>query len=212
MSDVNKREKKQKKRKNIILVFDEEKRRKFLGGFHKRKVQRQKKAEEELQKQLKEEKKRIKQNARERYKKLLSHRNVPELEKYLSAQEFETEEHTVSILEMDLDSLYEKDKCIGINKIISDKNELETEKNVTNIEQTKEVSTGVLRNETIKSAKDLKRVIKQAALKNVKQSRAYQQKNRLERQKNKKQSIKIKKQQQKILKKREGRFRRKNKH
>ena len=34
----------------------------FLGGFHKRKIQRRKKAQEELQQQLKEEKKRIKKN------------------------------------------------------------------------------------------------------------------------------------------------------
>lgn len=41
-----------------LFLFNRE----FLGGFHKRKLQRRKKAQEELQQQLKEEKKRIKKN------------------------------------------------------------------------------------------------------------------------------------------------------
>ncbi|XP_047359355.1 nucleolar protein 12 [Vespa velutina] len=213
MLNVNKKKKQQNKRKNITLVFDENKRRQFLGGFHKRKVQRQKKAQEELQKQLKEEKKRIKQDARERYKKLLSNRDVPELEKLLSEQEFETENHMVSILEMDIDSLYEKNKCIGINKVIDNKKESEREENVeADGKSTAEISIQGMEDKNIESAKDLKRAIKQAALKEVKKSKAFQQKNRLEHNKNKRQSIKKKKKQQKILKKREGKFKKKVKH
>ncbi|KAK2579556.1 hypothetical protein KPH14_010855 [Odynerus spinipes] len=213
MLGANKKGKKQNKRKNITLVFDEDKRRKFLGGFHKRKLQRKKKAQEELQKQLKEEKKRIKQDARERFKKLLSHRDVPELEKLLSEQEFETEGHKVSILEMDLDSLYEKDKCIGINKVITNEEESEKEENTENDKECiAKTKIKGMENEAIESVKDLKRAIKQTALKEVKKSKAFQQKHRLERNKNKKQSIKIKKTQQKILKKRERKSKRKIKH
>jgi Nucleolar protein 12 (25kDa) len=51
--------KKQKKVKNE-LVFDNQKREEFLKGFSKRKLQRKKKAQEETEKLLKEEKKRIK--------------------------------------------------------------------------------------------------------------------------------------------------------
>ncbi|CAG2063888.1 unnamed protein product, partial [Timema podura] len=45
----------------LHLVFDGNARREFLTGFHKRKVQRQKKAKEELDHQLREERKRLKQ-------------------------------------------------------------------------------------------------------------------------------------------------------
>lgn len=51
--------KKQKKVKNE-LVFDNKKREEFLKGFSKRKAQRKKKAQEETERLLKEEKKRIK--------------------------------------------------------------------------------------------------------------------------------------------------------
>lgn len=203
---MNKRGKKLNKRSNITLVFDDDKRRKFLGGFHKRKLQRQKKAQEELQRQLKEEKKRIKQDARERYKKLLTHRDLPELEKLLYKHEFETEEHKVSILEMDLDSLYDTDKCIGINKAITDKNK----ENLTNdIELATDTSIKMIENETIETPKDLKRAMKQATLKEVKKSKVFKQKHRLEHYKNKRQSIKKRKMQQKILKKLEGKCKRK---
>ncbi|KAF7391649.1 hypothetical protein HZH68_011192 [Vespula germanica] len=151
--------------------------------------------------------------ARERYKKLLSNRDVPELEKLLSEQEFETENHRVSILEMDIDSLYEKNKCIGINKVIDNKKESEKEENMeTDEKSTAEISIQGMEGKNIESAKDLKRAIKQAALKEVKKSKAFQQKNRLEHNKNKRQSIKKKKKQQKILKKREGKFKKKVKH
>ena len=51
--------KKQKKIKNE-LVFDNKQREEFLKGFTKRKLQRKKKAQEENERKLKEEKKRIK--------------------------------------------------------------------------------------------------------------------------------------------------------
>ncbi|KAI4501471.1 hypothetical protein M0802_003348 [Mischocyttarus mexicanus] len=203
--------KKSNKRKGITLVFDEDKRRQFLGGFHKRKLQRQKKAQEELVKQLKEEKKRIKQDARERYKKLLSNRDVPELEKLLSEREFETENHTVSILEMDIDSLYEKNKCIGINKAVDNNEESEKEDKETEEESTAKTSVRAVEGKNIKSAKDLKKAIKYAALKEVKKSKAFQQKNRLEHNKNKKLNIRKKKNKEKILKKSDGKFRKKGK-
>lgn len=131
----------------------------------------------------------------------------------MSEQEFETENHRVSILEMDIDSLYEKNKCIGINKVIDNKKESEKEKNVeTDEKSTTEISIEGMEGKNIGSAKDLKRAIKRAALKEVKKSKAFQQKNRLEHNKNKKASIKKKKKQQKILKKREGKLKKKVTH
>lgn len=53
------RTKKPKKPKNE-LVFDNKEREEFLKGFSKRKLQRKKKAQEENDKKLKEERKRIK--------------------------------------------------------------------------------------------------------------------------------------------------------
>lgn len=55
--------KNRKKAKNEV-VFDNEKREEFLKGFTKRKQQRKKKAQEEIARKLKEEKKRIKDEVR----------------------------------------------------------------------------------------------------------------------------------------------------
>lgn len=46
------------------LVFDEKKRQEFLTGFSKRKQQRKKKAQDEFQKKIKEEQKRIQDEVR----------------------------------------------------------------------------------------------------------------------------------------------------
>lgn len=111
-----------KRRKKITLVFDEGKRREFLQGFRKRKLQRQQRAKEELQKQLKEEKKRIKREARELYEKLLSSRDVPQIqqqrreeEQVLAENFYETEEHTVNIVELNMQDLSRKNALMGDN-------------------------------------------------------------------------------------------------
>lgn len=52
----------------------------FLTGFRKRKLQRKKKAQEDLEVQLKVERKRIRLEAKDALKKLVvSHRDIPEL-------------------------------------------------------------------------------------------------------------------------------------
>lgn len=55
--------KKTQKKKNE-LIFDSKKREAFLTGFSKRKKQRQRKAQEEIETKLKEERKRIKLEVR----------------------------------------------------------------------------------------------------------------------------------------------------
>lgn len=190
-----------KKRKKITLVFDESKRRDFLKGFHKRKLQRQKKAQEQLQQQLKEERKRIKHDAKERYKKLVSSRDIPELQELLSQKEFETEGHTVSILELNVADLAEGNVWIGENKSSSQSEEKQETTNEEEDEENNEEIIGMSLNEKketklkkakkpeqIESRKDLKRTLKKAVLKQVKNSKVFQQKQRIEHQKNKKES------------------------
>lgn len=54
--------------------------REFLTGFRKRKLQRKKQATEVLEQQLKEERKRIRLEAKHAYKKLVvTNRDIPEL-------------------------------------------------------------------------------------------------------------------------------------
>ncbi|XP_072127845.1 nucleolar protein 12 [Mobula birostris] len=61
-------------RKRCVLTFSEEDRREFLTGFHKRKVERKKKALEEIKKKLKEEHKRVKEERRKEYLKMYKER------------------------------------------------------------------------------------------------------------------------------------------
>ncbi|KAL6440268.1 hypothetical protein ACFW04_003086 [Cataglyphis niger] len=224
--DVNRRPGQPKRRKKITLVFDEEKRREFLGGFRKRKLERKKKAQEQLQKQLKEEQKKIKQAARERYKKLLSHRNVPELEELLSKKEYDLEGHTVSILELNVAELAEGSRWIGENKIAEKKEEEQDDESEHSNNDDDEIEGMSLQekqknpvqqkpksdSQQIKSSKELKREIKKATLKQIKKSKAFQQKQRLEQQKNKKQNKQKLYNAQKIAHKHGKRIKQKSKH
>ncbi|XP_067875494.1 nucleolar protein 12 [Heterodontus francisci] len=57
-----------------VLIFREEDRREFLTGFHKRKVERRKKALEEIKVKLKEEQKRVKEERHKEYVKMFKER------------------------------------------------------------------------------------------------------------------------------------------
>ncbi|KAF3421786.1 hypothetical protein E2986_09911 [Frieseomelitta varia] len=244
--NVNRTPSQPKKRKKITLVFDENKRREFLTGFRKRKLQRKQKAKEELQQQLKEERKRIKHEesiyiciililcdaiikyyflqTRERYKKLLSNRDIPEIQQLLSQQEYETEGHTISILELNTADLAEKNTLIGENKDINEVKSDEEEESDGNSKNDEEI-VGMALNENkqptnlkenskekqIENRKDLKKVMKRAALKQVKKSKAFQQKQKMERQKSKKESIRKRRRVEKA-KKRSGKLKKKSGH
>ncbi|XP_012225647.1 nucleolar protein 12 [Linepithema humile] len=203
--DVNKKPSQPKRRKKITLVFDEEKRREFLGGFRKRKLERKRKAQEQLQQQLKEERKKIKQEVRERYKKSLSQQNIPEIEELLSRQEYKLQDHTVSILELNIADLKEGSAWIGQNKIAEEKEEEQENDESEHSNDDKDEIVGMSlqkkqivakdiapdsksNHQEIKSSKELKREMRKIALKQVKKSKAFQQKQRLEQQKNKKRS------------------------
>lgn len=195
-----------------------------MTGFRRRKLERKKKAQEELQKQLKEERKKIKQEvnthnhsivivriyfriiinifqAREQYKKLLSHRDIPEIQNLLSQQEYETEGHTISILELNVADLAENKALIGENKGVNEEDEDEKQNNENsednediigmwlNEKKIKEPKQSTVNNQ-ITNKKDLKKTIKKAALERVKKSKAFRWKQKIERQKNKKESAK----------------------
>lgn len=226
--NVNRTPSQPKKRKKITLVFDENKRREFLTGFRKRKLQRKQKAKEELQQRLKEERKKIKQETRERYKKLLSNRDIPEIQQLLSQQEYETEGHTISILELNTADLAEKNTLIGENKDINEvksNEEEESDRDSRNNEEIvgmplnekkqprnlRENSKENFKEKQIENRKDLKKAIKRASLKQVKKSKAFQQKQKMERQKNKKESIRKRRRVEKA-KKRSGKLKRKSDH
>lgn len=171
----------------LQLVFDPKARREFLTGFHKRKLQRQKRAQEELKQQLKEERKRLKHEARESFKKLVvSHRPVPEVENLVS-ENYELENHSVNILELSASDLAEKNNWIGMNKV-----QYENEKSEQSDEKEDE-QKDELPGMELKTKKDVKRIIKRQATKQVQKSKAFKLKNKLERQRNKKESLKKKK-------------------
>jgi len=171
----------------LHLVFDPKARREFLTGFHKRKLHRQKRAQEELKQQLKEERKRLKHEARESFKKLVvSQRPVPEVENLVS-ENYELENHSVSILELSASDLAEKNNWIGMNKVQCE-NEKSEQSEGKEYEEKDE-----LPGMELKTRKDVKRIIKRQATKQVQQSKAFKLKNKLERQKNKKESLKKKK-------------------
>ncbi|XP_057321714.1 uncharacterized protein LOC130665390 [Microplitis mediator] len=114
--NVNRKPGQPKKKRKVTLVFDEDKRKEYLCGFRKRKLERKLKAKQEIEAQWKEEKKRIKKEAQEKFKKLVSQRDVPELEELLSQHEYETDGKSVSILELNINQLTQSANWIGENK------------------------------------------------------------------------------------------------
>lgn len=78
----------------------------FLTGFRKRKLQRKKKAQEDLEVQLKVERKRIRLEAKDALKKLVvSHRDIPELgqvRRKWRREYFSTKSENIYILQLKL--------------------------------------------------------------------------------------------------------------
>ncbi|XP_060522789.1 nucleolar protein 12 [Cylas formicarius] len=198
-------EKRPKKTKNraskVHLVFDEAKRREFLTGFRKRKLQRKKQAQEKLERELKEERKRLKVEARESYKNLVvSHRPIPELENLLN-EEYEEGDVTVKVVELSPDEIAKQNHWIGSNKL-----KYEDEDASNDNEDQESVKTEIpgmelkplAKKQTVKkqfvSEKQLKKELKKQATKNVKKSKVFQKKNNIERLKQKKMSNKLKQQ------------------
>ncbi|ERL94116.1 ribosomal RNA-processing protein 17-like [Dendroctonus ponderosae] len=227
VASVKRGNKKPKKRaKKVNLVFDEVKRRDFLTGFRKRKLQRKKHAQEKLENDLKEERKRLKSDAKESYKKLVvSHRDIPELEKYLS-NEYEEDDVTVKVVELSTNEIAKQSNWIGANR---PKYESDQEEEVKP-EDPEEIPGMELKAKTPKatkvtkpstkqfhSEKQVKKELKKQATKNVQKSKVFQKKNKMEQRKQKKQSLRANKlkegAKQKFGKKgnKKGRFTKRNK-
>ncbi|KAG8234707.1 hypothetical protein J437_LFUL014323 [Ladona fulva] len=111
-----------KSKKKIHLVFDTEARRKFLTGFHTRKLQRKKKALEDAERQRKEEEKRLKDEARKKYKELVNVRDIILQPEELHTEEMQLENHFVSIRELSTAEISLKNKWIGVNQVQNDDN------------------------------------------------------------------------------------------
>lgn len=183
--------------------------REFLTGFHKRKLQRKKHAQETLEKELKEERKRLKADAKESYKKLvISHRPIPELEELL-ADEYEDDEVKVKVVEL---SAFDGDNRIGPNKPIrdvsqddeDDGDEEEEEEQAPGMELKRKPEKKASKAEAqekvgeFKTERDVKKVLKKQATRNVKKSKVFQMKNKIESRKQKKKSMQLKKERIKV--------------
>ncbi|XP_061712953.1 nucleolar protein 12 [Cydia pomonella] len=195
--------KNQEKKKKIALVFDESQRKDFLCGFRKRKLERKKKAQEEIQRLLKEEKKRIKQENKESYKKLVvSSRPLPDIEQLLK-EEYEDVDVNVKIVELSSDTLQKKDLVIGENrpqeKIEKKSIKIPKESSVesvpgmgsdTEVESAEEEEGDDKDKDDKKpkSKKELKHMLMQQAKKKMQKSKVFQMKSKLDRIQNKKKS------------------------
>lgn len=198
------RKKNKEGKKKVTLVFDEAKRKDFLCGFRKRKLERKKKAQEELQALLKVEKKRIKQENKESYKKLVvSSRPIPDIEQLLQ-DEYEDEDVNVKIVELSSDTLQKKDLVIGENKP-KEKVKKDQEKGKNKVNEKAVTISGMGSDEDneeeeseaeedddddkIKTKKEIKSMLKKQATKKIQKSKVFQMKSKLDRIQNKKKSI-----------------------
>ncbi|KOB72131.1 Uncharacterized protein OBRU01_12850 [Operophtera brumata] len=195
---MGKKNKNQKKK--VALVFDEAKRKDFLCGFRKRKLERKKKAQEDIQRLLKDERKRIKQENKESYKKLIvSSRPIPDIEQLLQ-EEYEDEDVNVKIVELSSDTLQKKDLVIGENRpkevVTKEVKKKKPNDAVTEIPgmgledesaQESEQEDGD-KTDKFKTKKEIKSMLKKQATKKIQKSKVFQMKNKLDRVQNKKKS------------------------
>jgi len=221
-SNNTSKKKSNKRKTKIHLVFNEGKRREFLTGFHKRKLQRKKKAKEELEQDLKNEKKRLKAEARESYKKLVkSYAPIPEVEDLL-AEEYEDDDVNVKVVELSRSEIAKQNNWIGINQPQYECDEEEEESDDGSVEneelpgmelkpKSSKTKKDSVEETSLKSKKDIKKIVKKQATKNVQNSKAYQIKNRIEKHKQRRKAIQKKKlrikEQNKVAKRRGGKGR-----
>ncbi|XP_022916961.2 nucleolar protein 12 [Onthophagus taurus] len=200
--------KKVKKRK-INLVFDEDKRREFLTGFHKRKLQRKKEAQEKLEAQLKEERKRLKKEAKESYKKLVvSNRDI--VLEHVLEEEYDDEEVTVKITEITAEDIAKKSNKIGFNHVQNDDDDNKDDDEVDNekgedgeipgmeLKLKKNKNTQKEDKKMFNSIKDVKKSLKKIATQKVKKSIVFKKKGEMERKKMLKKSLRKKKENLKL--------------
>lgn len=193
-----------------------------MTGFRKRKQERRKKAREDLDIQVKEERKRIKQEVKEGFRDQLkkSYEPIPELEE--EPEEFETEEVSVKIVELSTSELAKSNNWIGPNRLkcsddeneVSDGNRSDDEPEEAvpgmGLVETKEKARKavgikkdeaiapivnaaaaakakeILQSKKIKSKRDLGKVVQKDAMRTLKNSKAFQMKEKLNKLKDRK--------------------------
>lgn len=157
-----------------------------------------------MEKQLKEERKRLKSEAKESYKKLVvSHRPIPEIENFL-VEEQENDNVKVKIEEISFNRIAEENNWIGANRPSTyneqdgDNSECEEQKEEElpgmELRQTSNKVAGQSKTSSVPvtSKKDVKRILKKQATKNMQKSKVFQQKSAIERSKQKKSALKQK--------------------
>lgn len=178
---------------------------------------------------LKEERKRIKTEAKDSYKKMTkSYAPVPEIEEILAEETFETDEVSVSVVELSTTELAKRSNWIGANKPVysdeEEKNEAEEESceeenELPGMELTvkkrklaqkkdakdteKETDKKEEEDETVyqfKNKRELNKVIKKQATKTIKKSKAFQTKGKIDAKKMQKKSRRLKGQKEKFMK------------
>lgn len=138
-----------------------------------------------MQQQLKEERKRLKAEAKESYKKLLvSSRPIPEVEELLK-EEYEEDNVTVKVVELSAN------KPVEASESEEEEEQCEEESEVPGMELKPKKKTE--EKKVFRSHKDVKKELKRQATKNVQKSKVFQKKNKVERQKQKKKSVQQKK-------------------
>uniref|UniRef100_A0AAG5CT18 Nucleolar protein 12 n=1 Tax=Anopheles atroparvus TaxID=41427 RepID=A0AAG5CT18_ANOAO len=151
-------------RKKTELVFDPQKRAEFLSGFHKRKLHRKKLAIGQMQRKLKEEKKRIRTEAKENVKKLYhSFKPIPELAEEEAVQdqeeEYDTENVTVKVVELSTTELAKENNWIGENRSRAADSESEPEERLSD-EDADEHQLGVVPGMELEGEKKIRRKVK----------------------------------------------------
>ncbi|XP_058118684.1 nucleolar protein 12 [Anopheles ziemanni] len=150
-------------RKKTELVFNPEKRAEFLSGFHKRKLHRKKIAISQMQRKLKEEKKRIRDEAKDNVKKLYhSFKPIPELmekeDEEDQEEEYDTENVTVKVVELSTTELAKENNWIGANRGAKD-SESEQEQEQSD-DEADERQLGVVPGMELEGEKKVKRKLK----------------------------------------------------
>ena len=182
-----------------------------MTGFQKRKLERKKKAQEKLQQQLKEERKRLKQDAKEAFRKLVKSRQpIPDLEHLLEDQ-YEDDDVTVKVVEISATSIAEQNNWIGPNTPKYEDDEvvehvkLEEEEDIPGMSLKKVVKKEPVEENLFTSEKEIKKVLKKQATKNIQKSKIFMRKSKMDRQKQKKKAVREKEKQLKLHRKRNKR-------
>ncbi|CAD7004485.1 nucleolar protein 12 [Ceratitis capitata] len=181
------------------IVFDSEKRKNFLTGFRKRKNERRARAKEELERNIKEERKRIRNDVKSSMAKLKKTFQPlvldPEIEQNCLEKEYEDEEVQINVIELSRDNPKkeedsDKDSTVNeppaadsyINSIpgmdFSPEKESKEKQN-----KPKDVERTTPDLAKIGSKKMLDKLKKKKALKEIKKSKVFKQKERFDKKK-----------------------------